>query len=62
MSQICPHSGRLVGGGTKIVPRGDLFDQSPGEISSIQGMLADHVGDHVVLIPGRGCFGDLPGD
>ena len=37
--------------GTKIAPTGDIF-----------GKLADHVGDHVVLSPERGCFGDLPGD
>ena len=41
----------LVGGGTKTAPPRDLFDQSSGEIGSIQGMLADHVGDHVVLSP-----------
>ena len=37
--------------GTKIAPPGDLFDQSPGELSLIRGKLADHVGDHVVLSP-----------
>ena len=40
----------LGGNGTKIAPHEDLFDQPPGEISSILGKLADHhVGDHVVL-------------
>ena len=41
----------LEGGGTKIAPPGDLFDQFLGEISSIRGKLADHVGDHAVLSP-----------
>ena len=39
----------LVGDGSKISSPGDLFDQPPGEVSSIRGRLADHVGDHVVL-------------
>ena len=34
--------------GTKIVPTEDMFDQPPGEMSSIQGKLVYHVGDHVV--------------
>ena len=37
------------GDGTKIAPTVDLFDQPPGEMSSIRGKLADHVGDHVDL-------------
>ena len=42
----------VVGGdGTKIVPVGDIFDQPPGEMSSIRGKLADLVGDHVDLSP-----------
>ena len=41
----------LRGNGTKIAPNGDIFDQSPGGMSWIQGTLADHVGDHVVLSP-----------
>ena len=41
----------LGGDGTKIAPRGNLFDEPPGEMSSIRGKLADHVGDHVVLLP-----------
>ena len=41
----------LGGNGTKIVPPGDLSDQPPGEMSSIRGKLADHVGGHVVLSP-----------
>ena len=28
----------------------------------MKGKLAGHVGDHCSLIPGRDCFGDLPGD
>ena len=40
------------GDGTKISSTGGIFDQSPGEISSIRSNLADHVvGDHVVLFP-----------
>ena len=35
--------------GPKKVPPGDVFHQSPGEISCTQGKLAGHVGDHVVL-------------
>ena len=35
----------------KIAPPGDLIDQFPGEISSIRGKLADHVGGHVALSP-----------
>ena len=35
----------------KIAPPGDIFDQPPGEMSSIRGKLADHVGDNVVLFP-----------
>ena len=37
---------------TKIAPTdppGDIFDQPSGEMSSIRGKLADHVGDYVVL-------------
>ena len=52
----------LGGDGAKIAPTGDIYDQPPGEISWIRGKLADHVEDHAVSIPGRGCFGDLPGD
>ena len=37
--------------GTKIAPPGDLFDQTPFEMSSIRGKLANPVGDHVVLSP-----------
>ena len=32
-------------------PPGDLFDQPPGEMSSIRGKLADRVGDHAVRSP-----------
>ena len=41
------------GDGTKIAPLGDLFDQPPGEMSSIRGKLANYIGDHVVLSPER---------
>ena len=41
----------LGGDGTKIAPPGDLFDQPPGEMSSIRGKLADNVEDHLVLSP-----------
>ena len=41
----------LGGDDTKIVPPGDLFDKSPGEMVSIRGKLADHAGDNVVLSP-----------
>ena len=41
----------LEGDGTKVAPPGDLFDQPPGEMGSIRGKLADHIGDHVVLSP-----------
>ena len=41
----------LVGDGSKIASPGDLFDQPPGEVSSIRGRLADHVGGHKVLSP-----------
>ena len=46
MSQICPRLGR-----GRLAPLGDLFDQTPNEMSSSRGKLADHVGDHVVLSP-----------
>ena len=39
----------LGGGGTKIASTGDIVDQPSGEVSSIRGKLADHVGDPVVL-------------
>ena len=39
------------GDDTKIAPTGDIFDQPTGEMSSIRGKLADHVGDHVVQSP-----------
>ena len=41
----------LGGNGTRITPTGDIFDQLPGEMQWIQGKVADHVGDHVVLSP-----------
>ena len=58
MSQFFPVLG---GDGTKIAPPVDLFDQPLGEISSIQGKLADHVGDHVVLSPERVVLVNSPG-
>ena len=39
----------LGGDGTRMAPTGDLFYQSPREMSWIWGKLADHVGVHVVL-------------
>ena len=47
--------------GTKIAPPGDLFDQSLGEMSSVQGKLADHVEDHVVLPPKEVVLVTYPG-
>ena len=41
----------LEGVGTKIAPTGDIFVQPPGGMNWIRGMLADNVGDHVVLSP-----------
>ena len=41
----------LGGDDTKKAPHGDIFDQPPGEMSSIRGKLADHVEDHAVLSP-----------
>ena len=41
----------LGGDSTEIAPPWDLFDQPPGEMSSIRGKLADHVRYHVVLSP-----------
>ena len=41
----------LRGDGTKMAPTGDIFDETPGEMSWIRGKPADHVGDHVVLSP-----------
>ena len=41
----------LRGNGTKIAPTGDIFDQARGQMRSIRGKLADHVGDHVVSSP-----------
>ena len=42
---------RVGGDGTKIVPVGDIFDQPPGEMSSIRGKLAELVRDHVDFSP-----------
>ena len=52
----------LRGNGTKIAPTGDIFDQPPGGMSWIRGKLADHVGDHhVVLSPEKGVLVTSPG-
>ena len=51
----------LGGDGTKIVPPGDLFDKSPGEMNRIRGKLADHAGDNVVLSPEGVVFVPSPG-
>ena len=59
MSKIFNH---FEGGGTKIAPPGDIFDQPPGEMSSIRGKLADHIGDHVVLSPEGAVLMPLPWD
>ena len=40
----------------KTAPTGDIFDQPPCETSSIRIKLADHVGDHVVLLSSGGAF------
>ena len=48
MSKCIPVLG---GDGIKIAPLGDFFDQPPGEMISIWGKLADHIGDDVVLSP-----------
>ena len=37
--------------GSKIAPTRDMFDQPPGQMRSIRGKLAHHVGDHVVSSP-----------
>ena len=48
---LTPVSG---GGGTKISPPKDIFDQPTCERISIQSKFADHVGYHVVVLsPGR---------
>ena len=49
------------GEGTKIVPTGDIFDKTPGEMSWIRGKLADHVGGHVVLSPEGAVLVTSPG-
>ena len=37
--------------GAQVAPPGDIFDQPPGEMSSIRGKLTDHVEDHAILSP-----------
>ena len=51
----------LGGNGTKIIPTGDIFDQLPGQKRWIQGKVADHVGDHVVLSPEVAVLVTYPG-
>ena len=41
----------LEGGGTKIPPYGDIFDEPLCGRSSIRTKFADHVGDHVDVSP-----------
>ena len=48
MSKFIPVLG---GDGIKIAPLGDFFYQPPGEMISIWGKFADHIGDDVVLSP-----------
>ena len=57
MSKLCPRFG---GDGTKIAPPGDIFDQPPGDMSSIWGKLADHVGNHAALSPEGGVVATSP--
>ena len=47
MSEICP----VLGGNARKCPLPGIYltNTLPGEMSSIRGKLADHVGDHVVL-------------
>ena len=40
----------LGGGGTEIASPGNFFYHLPGEMSWRQGKLADHVGDHHVVV------------
>ena len=51
----------LRGDGTKTAPIGDIFDESPGEMSWIRGNFADHVGNHVVLSPEGAVLVTSPG-
>ena len=47
--------------GTKIGPPGDIFDQPPGQAMN-SGQDCRPCRGSCSPIPGRGCFGDLPGD
>ena len=58
MSQICP---RFLGGRHEIAPTGNIFDQPPGEMSSILGKLADHVDDHALLSLEEAVLVTIPG-
>ena len=51
----------LKGNGPKIARPGDIFDQSPGEMSSIQGKLADHIEDRAVLSSEVAVLATTPG-
>ena len=46
---------------TKIAPPGDIFHQPFGEMSRIQGNLADHVDDDAVLSPEKAILVTTPG-
>ena len=52
----------LRGNGTKIAPPGYIFDQPPHGMSWIRGSCRGLCRGSRSLIPGRGCFDDLPGD
>ena len=45
----------------EIAPTGDILDQPPGGMSWIQGKLADHIGNHVVLSPEEAVLLTSPG-
>ena len=51
----------LGGNCTKIASTGDIFDQPPGQMRSIRGKLADHVGDHLVPSPEGAVLVTSPG-
>ena len=44
----------LAGDDTKIAPTGDIFDQPPSGMISIRGKVADHVGDHNIVLSSEG--------
>ena len=51
----------LKGDCTKIAPPGDVFDQPRGELSQIQGKLADHIEDRAVLSSEVAVLATIPG-